>query len=536
MRVLREGRRSDQPRPARDPDHDLQVEPPEPLFSFPFGRRRSTGRLSTASAGRPGVRRRRLRPLRPGVGASRSGDERRLLRLGVVVGGVAGVPTAGGGSKFVLIYAPGEPLPPRMHLCREGASGMTRPRWVVGAAVLGVIVLLAAGCAKKSTSGAESAACKSDQFGCVVYQKGAPIKIATLLAITGDNKNLGLDSQHGAQLAADYLDGSFDNKNGQLFGHDVQLVNEDDGCKKEVGQAGATKIAADPTILSVVGTSCSSSALGVADTILSKKGMLLISPSNTNPNLTAQGTHQPFYLRTAHNDRIQGAVVADFASNKLHAKTAATIHDESPYADGLAAVFRDVFQKLGGKIVDNGNQAIQSTDKDFKPVLNTLAQGKPDFIYYPDFIPACALIAKQARTIPALSSTKLMGSDGCQDPQYLKVGAKDVFGTWLSAPDVTAQTSTNAFYGQQILFTAIKSVAKDDNGTLTIPRTALKDAIFKTSGYKGLSGTITCTPLGDCATAVSIAVYEVPGIPVEGGTPNAKPVFTETKTLAEASA
>src|SRR6266540_3464865 len=467
MRVLREGRRSDQPRPARDPDHDLQVEPPEPLFSFPFGRRPSTGRLSTASAGRPGVRRERLRPLRPGVGASRSGDERRLLRLGVVVGGVAGVPTAGGGSKFVLIYAPGEPLPPRMHLCREGASGMTRPRWVVGAAVLGVIVLLAAGCAKKSTSGAESAACKSDQFGCVVYQKGAPIKVATLLAITGDNKNLGLDSQHGAALAADYLDGSFDNKNGQLFGHDVQLVNEDDGCKKEVGQAGATKIAADPTILSVIGTSCSSSALGVADTILSKKGMLLISPSNTNPNLTAQGTHQPFYLRTAHNDRIQGAVVADFASNKLHAKTAATIHDESPYADGLAAVFRDVFQKLGGKIVDNGNQAIQSTDKDFKPVLNTLAQGKPDFIYYPDFIPACALIAKQA---------------------------------------------------------------------LTIPRTALKDAIFKTSGYKGLSGTITCTPLGDCATAVSIAVYEVPGIPVEGGTPNAKPVFTETKTLAEASA
>jgi branched-chain amino acid transport system substrate-binding protein len=136
---------------------------------------------------------------------------------------------------------------------------------------LGVLVLLVAGCAKKG-GGANSAACKSDQFGCVVYEKGAPIKIATLLAITGDNKNLGLDSQHGAQLAADYLDGNFDGKNGQLLGHEVQLVNEDDGCKKEVGQAGATKIAADPTILSVIGTSCSSSALGVADTILSKKG------------------------------------------------------------------------------------------------------------------------------------------------------------------------------------------------------------------------------------------------------------------------
>jgi hypothetical protein len=34
---------------------------------------------------------------------------------------------------------------------------------------------------------------------------------------------------------------------------------------------------------------------------------------------------------------------------------------------------------------------------------------------------------------------------------------------------------------------------------------------------------------------VSIAVYKVPAWPVEGGTPNPKPVFTETKTLQEAS-
>ena len=181
---------------------------------------------------------------------------------------------------------------------------MTRPRSLVLAALLSVLVLLVSGCAKKGVGSSNDAACSGDQFGCVVYQKGAPIKIATLLAITGDNKNLGLDSQHGAQLAADYLDNNFDGKNGQLLGHEVQLVNEDDGCKKEVGQAGATKIAADPTILSVIGTSCSSSALGVADTILSKKGMLLISPSNTNPNLTDACCHQPFYLRTAHNDKI----------------------------------------------------------------------------------------------------------------------------------------------------------------------------------------------------------------------------------------
>lgn len=437
---------------------------------------------------------------------------------------------------------------------------MGRPKWVVLAAVLAVVMLLAAGCANKSSSGAESAACKNDQFGCQIYKSGVPIKLATLLAITGDNRSLGIDSQRGVQLAVDNLDGKLDAKPGQLLGHDVSLEFGDETCSKEGGQAGATKLAADPTILSVIGTSCSSSALGVADTIFSKKGILLISPSNTNPNLTAQGSHQPFYLRTAHNDRIQGAVVADFATQKLQAKTAATIHDESPYSDGLAAVFRQVFEKQGGKITDN--EAIQASQRDFKPVLNSIAQHKPDFLYYPAFNPACALIAKQSQSIPALANAKLMGSDGCADPTYLTIGGKNVFGTWASSPDVTAQTSTNAFYGQQflpayqqqfgerpisvfnahafdaanILFEAIKRAATNDNGTLTIPRTKLKDEVFKTSNYKGLSGTLTCTPLGDCATAVSIAVYKIPAWPVEGGTPNPKPVFTETKTLEQATA
>jgi branched-chain amino acid transport system substrate-binding protein len=442
---------------------------------------------------------------------------------------------------------------------------MSRPRWVAFVAVLGALMLAAAGCANNDNGGgggggAQSANCSADQFGCLTVGSGEPIKIGTLLSITGDNRSLGVDSQRGVVLAVDNLDGKLDGKPGQLMGHNIELVNNDETCTKVGGQAGATKMVADPKLLSVIGTSCSSAALGVADTIFSKKGILLVSPSNTGPSLTAEGQHQPFYLRTAHNDKIQGAVVADFAGKQLKAKTAATIHDESPYSDGLAAVFRQVFEKQGGKITND--EAVQSTDRDMKPVLNSIAQNKPDFIYYPAFNPVCALIAKQGRAIPDLKNTALMGSDGCAAPEYVQVGGKSVYGSWSSSPDVTAQTSNNAFYGQQflpayqkqfgerpisvfnahafdafnILADAIKKAATDDGGTLTIPRTKLKDEIYKTSNYKGLSGTITCTPSGDCATAVSIAVYKVPDWPIEGGTENAKPVFTETKTLQEASA
>ncbi len=332
-------------------------------------------------------------------------------------------------------------------------------------------------------------------------------------------------------------------------------MNEDDGCSAEGGQAGATKLAADTTILAVIGTSCSSSALGVADTIFSDKGILLISPSNTNPNLTAEGTHQPFYLRTAHNDKIQGAIVADFAFDNQGAQTAATIHDESPYADALAAVFRDNFTAKGGTIT--ADEAIQSSDTDFHSLLTTIGQGTPDFLYYPDFDPACALIAQQAKEVSGLENTLLAGSDGCLEKAYIDTGGSAVDGSFASGPDLSGfangdfyknqflpaydsqfggmPTSTfhaHAFDAMNILFEAIKKVAIDTgDGGISIPRTALKDAIFATSGYAAITGQITCTPLGDCATDVTIAVYQAPDFPCCAD--NAQPVFTETKSLTD---
>jgi len=436
---------------------------------------------------------------------------------------------------------------------------MTKRTWLAGVALVAVVTLVGAACSKSSSGGGSSTAakCAADKFGCVTYKPGEPINIGTLLSITGGTAFLGTDSNNGAQLAIDYLDGKFDAKPGTLLGHQVKLTKEDDGCSKDGGQTGGTKLAADPTILAVIGTSCSSSALGVADKIFSDKGILLISPSNTNPNLTSTGTHQPFYLRTAYNDKIQGAIVADFALNFLHVTTAATIHDESPYADALAAVFRDDFTKGGGTITPNGNQAIQSSDTNFNSLLTTIAGDKPQMLYYPDFDPACALIAKQAKGISGLSSTILVGSDGCLEKAYIDTGGSSVDGTYAYGPDLSA-FQQQAFYTSQflpayesqfggkpaaayhaqaydamnILFAAIKKAAiVGSDGTITIPRTALKDAIYATSGYTGLTGTITCTPLGDCAGSTTVGVYKAPAFPCCAD--NATPVFSETKTLQE---
>ena len=43
-------------------------------------------------------------------------------------------------------------------------------------------------------------------------------------------------------------------------------------------------------------------------------------------------------------------------------------------------------------------------------------------------------------------------------------------------------------------------------------------------------------PLGDCATDVTIGLFQAPDWPVEGGNPDAAAVFSETKTLEDVSA
>ncbi len=158
-----------------------------------------------------------------------------------------------------------------------------------------------------------------------------------------------------------------------------------------------------------------------------------------------------------------------------------------------------------------------------------------------------------------MPDTLLIGSDGCLATDFLETAGAAAKGVFASSPDLsvfangdfykneflpayseqfgTEPTSVfhaHSFDAMNILFEAIKSAAiENDDGSLTIPRQALADALFATSGWQGITGTITCTPLGDCATDVTIGIFEAPGWPVEGGSGDDSPVFSETKTLGD---
>jgi branched-chain amino acid transport system substrate-binding protein len=439
---------------------------------------------------------------------------------------------------------------------RPGKEGgfMKHRRWFTAFALASVFSIVAAACADDEGPGGngDGIDCATVEFGCVEVGADAPINVGVAQVISGADASLGQDQVTGAELAVDFLDGTLDATDGTLLEHPVELTVEDEGCTAEGGQAAAQALAADTSIVAVIGTSCSSAALGVADTILSEKGILLFSGSNTNPALTAEGTHQPFYARTAHNDRIQGAIGAEFAINELGATTAATVADESPYTQGLVAAFEQNFEAGGGTIT--GSEQVSSEDTDFQAPLRSLAEENPDLLYFPIFVAACTLIIRQAGGI--MPDADLMVADGCLSSDTLKNAGADADGVFASSPDISvfqddpfysdelvpayrelagtaplAVFHAHTFDAMNVLFQAIEAVAiENDDGSLSIPRGALRDEVFATEGYDGVTGMITCTELGDCATDVTIGVFEAPTWPVEGGE-EGPAVYSDTKSL-----
>ncbi len=373
--------------------------------------------------------------------------------------------------------------------------------------------------AEESAAAAATGTC-DDALGCIEIAAGDPIKIGYALVTAGPNSSLGEDSVRGVEIAVDDM-------GGELMGHPIEIVGEDTGCTPEGGQAAATKLASNASLVAVVGTSCSSEAR-VGAPIISEAGLTMISPSNTAPDLTDPAKHVAGYYRTAHNDLVQGRVAAEFVYNDLGLTKAATIHDGSLYAVGLATAFADAYKALGGEIVSE--QAINVGDTDMRPVLTTIAAASPEFIYLPIFTAEAGFVTAQSKEIPGLDGVKLMSADGSFSQDFVNAAGDAAKGMYLSSPDFSAfgdayqgfltkheekfgEPPLSAFHAHaydatMMIAAAVEAVAKQDGDTLIIGKQALRDAIGATKDFQGLTGNLTCSPDGDCADP-KIAVYEI---------------------------
>jgi ABC-type branched-subunit amino acid transport system substrate-binding protein len=205
------------------------------------------------------------------------------------------------------------------YLLLRSTRQVYNPRQAYLTLILGLMVALIAVFAFMVMAGSIASAQKAkvdfkyeDPIGVVKIKPNEPIHVACWFVVAGPDTSLGTDTKRGVEIA-------IVDKGGKVLGFPIKLSVQDTGCNAEGGQAAATKLAADPTIIAAIGSSCSSEARPGAP-ILWKAGIATVSPSATSPDLTdptKRGREFDGFLRTAHNDKVQGAVAAEFAWKQL---------------------------------------------------------------------------------------------------------------------------------------------------------------------------------------------------------------------------
>ena len=396
----------------------------------------------------------------------------------------------------------------------------------VGVAIAAAAIVVSAcggGTPTAAPVGTPAAAPVTDPLGVVQIPAGEPLHIAYWGVLSGADSSLGEDSKQGVEVAIDDLGGKFK-------GRDIRLTTEDGLCTPDGGATAAQKLAADSTIVGLIGSSCSDETVGGIAS-LTAAGLTTISASNTRPALTAPDRDASYagYLRTAHSDAFQGKAAAEFVYNELKFTKAATIHDGSTYAQALQGVFAEEFVKLGGTIT--AQEAVTKETTDMSAVLKTVSASKPEIIYFPVFVAAAGFLRAQVATVSGLENVKTMGADGHFSPDFLKAAGASAVGHYLSSPNFAAfgpgyaelltklaakfggkplsVFHAHAYDATNILFKALEKVAIENaDGSLSIPKGALRDAIYATKDFAGITGTLTCTPTGDCGAPV-IGVYQV---------------------------
>lgn len=339
------------------------------------------------------------------------------------------------------------------------------------------------------------------------------VVIGVSAPLTGSISTLGQSTKNAALMAQDEINAQGGlNVGGKKY--KVRFVIEDDQNEPEATAAVFQRLIYQENVLAIIGSQSSKCSMAGAP-IAESAGVAMLSPWSTNPNVTKG---KKWVFRACFTDDFQGVVVAKFAYQDLKARTAAVLYDvASDYNKGIAEVFRDSFSKLG-KVV--AFETYTTGDKDFSAQLTRIKQANPDVLFLPNYFNEVPLQAQQARKL-GLKAT-IIGSDSWDSPKLIELGGDDVNGTFFSnhyspdvdrpqskefvkkykarfgeLPDAAAALTYDAAY---MMFQAVEKAGKLD-------RKAIRDALAKTKGFEGVTGTISYSGTGDpVKSAVMIKV------------------------------
>jgi branched-chain amino acid transport system substrate-binding protein len=231
----------------------------------------------------------------------------------------------------------------------------------------------------------------------------AVVKIGHVAPVSGAQAHYGRDNENGARLAIEDL-----NTQGVKIGGKkikFELVAEDDAADPKQGTAAAQKLC-DAKVNGVVGHLNSGTTIPAAK-VYDGCGLPMVTPSATNPQLTALGYKNVYRLLA--NDNALGAGLAKHAKDVLKLKRVAIIDDRTAYGQGVAEVFRNTAKSLGMEVVSE--QYTNDKAVDFSSILTAIKSKKPDGIFFGGMDPQAGPMLRQMQQL-GMSKVNLFGGDG----------------------------------------------------------------------------------------------------------------------------
>lgn len=329
---------------------------------------------------------------------------------------------------------------------------------------------------------------------------GDTIKVGADIELTGGSASFGKSAQNAINLAFKQI-----NDKGGVNGKKLALVVADNKSEAAEATNAMQKLVAQDKVVAVIGPNLSSASIA-ATAVNTGAKVLAISPMGTNPNVTVckDGKTKDFMFRACFIDPFQGTVMANFASKTLKAKKVAILIDNSSdYAKGLAQFFEESFVKAGGQVV--AKESYLQKDTDFKATLTKIKATNPDMIYVPGYYQEVGMIVKQAREMGL--ACPMAGGDGWDSAKMPEIAGKsalnNTYFSSLYSPDEDSAMNKEfvaayqkAYNEKPDVFAAlaydsallVANAVKDAGSTDTVK---IKDAMAKTKGFAGVSGSVT---------------------------------------------
>ena len=331
------------------------------------------------------------------------------------------------------------------------------------------------------------------------------VKIGHVGPTSGSIAHLGKDNENGARMAIDEL-----NAKGVTIGGKkakFELVAEDDAADPKQGTAVANKLV-DAKVNGVIGHLNSGTTIP-ASKIYSDAGIPQISPSATNPKYTRQGFKTTF--RVVADDVQLGGTLGRYAVKELKGKSIAVIDNRTAYGQGVAEEFVKGAKAAGGNIVDNQYTSDKATD--FTAILTAIKAKNPDIVFYGGMDAEAGPMIRQMKQLGI--NAKFMGGDGICSAELPKLA-----GGALADNQVICAEAGGVDKAEQATLDKWKADYKKKFGidvqvyapyvydALNVMVAAMVKAgsaepdkylpvLAKTSGYKGVTGSISFDEKGD---------------------------------------